>query len=195
MADLVSPLAGVVLPGTYGRIIDEIAGPGVHLGHRICTSLVQVKAWPNTLENVTKTLEKLTGLSVRDGAPANDDFTILPTGPGRFLIESQDTALEQSLRKAVPPEKGAVTGLSHARVVVCISGPKAEWVLSKGIAVDFSLAAFPVATALVTSHHEIGLTIRRVDGQSFDLYLFTSFARSFWAWLEKAAGDVGFEVS
>lgn len=194
MADMVSPLEETALPGRYGRREAEDDAVGVKLGHRICASLVQITTWPDSLKPVMTALGKLTKLPVGETAPANDDYTVMPIAPGRFLVEAQVTGAEALLRKVVKPEKGAVTGLSHARVAITISGEKAEWVLSKGIAVDFSLAAFPVDTSIVTSHHEIGLTIRRIDEQSFDLYVFTSFARSFWTWLEKAASEVGYEV-
>jgi len=194
MADMVSPLATVAMPGRYGRMDASNDAACVMLGHRMCASLVQITTWPDSLKQVMTALTKLTKLPVGAAAPSNDHYTVIPTAPGRFIVEAQATGAEALLRKAIKPEKGAITGLSHARVAVTISGKKAEWVLSKGIAVDFSLAAFPIDTSIVTSHHEVGLTIRRTDEQSFDLYVFTSFARSFWTWLEKAADEVGYEV-
>lgn len=196
MAELVSPLEAVALPGRYGRIDTKIDTVGVVISQRVCVSLVQLVAWPKTNTGIVRSLKKITGLTIKKGlaSPANDSTTIMPIGPGRLLIESEDADFENALRQAIAPDDAAITGLGHARVVVRISGDKASWVLAKGITVDFSTKAFPVATCLVTSHHDTGLTIRRIDEQTFELYLFTSLARGFWQWLEKAAGEVGYDV-
>ncbi len=196
MVEAVSPLDRLALPGRYGRVPVDEAPVDVSLSARTCASLVQLTCWPDGQDQAVGELEKLTGLKIAagNGSPESDQFTIMPVGPGRYLIEGTGEGLEDELRQVIPVETGAVTGLSHGRVVVSVVGPKAEWVLSKGIAVDFSQAAFPFATSVVTSHHSIGLTIRRTGETSFDLYVFTSLARSFWSWLESAAGETGYEV-
>jgi sarcosine oxidase subunit gamma len=196
MVDPVSPLAQSAIPGRYGCFNHQDEATGIRIGHRICVSLVQVTAWPDTLQTVKRALKKQTGLTLKPGnnSPSNEQYAIMPIAPGRFLVEAMTTDLETGLREMIAPDAGAVTGVSNARVVVSITGKKVEWVLSKGIAVDFSLTAFPVATCIQTSHHQIGLTIRRIDEQGFELYVFSSFVRSFWQWLESAAAEVGYEV-
>ena len=118
----------------------------------------------------------------------------MPIGPGRLLIEANKAGTENLFRKKITPAKGTVTSLDHGRVVIRITGSKATWVLAKGIAIDFSLEAFPVQTSRNTSHHDIGLTVRRVDENTFDLFIFTSLARSFWHWLDIAASEAGYEI-
>lgn len=181
MADLpdkISPLHDLAMP----RIGEgEI---GVILSERLCDSLVQVQAWPETMAKVEKLLGQLKG-----------DFVVMPTGPGRWLIEDDEEGLEEALRQKIGSTQGAVTGLTHGRVAITVEGEKAEWVLASGIALDFSLANFPVGTTQVSHHHEIGLTIHRTGERSFDLYVFTSLVRAFWQWLEKASAEVGFSVT
>ena len=177
-AEKISPLHSLAMP----RAGDGNAG--VDLSERLCGSLVQVQAWPDTIEKVGKILQAQKG-----------DLTIMPTGPGRWLIEDDEEELENGLRSKIPSKIGAVTGLTHARVVVTIEGKKAGWVLASGIALDFDLTAFPVGETQLSHHHEIGVTIHRVAENTFDLYVFTSLARGFWSWIERASAEVGYSVS
>lgn len=174
----ISPLQHVATPRlATGEV-------GVTLSHRLCTSLTQVQSWPGTTEAAKKAIDRL----------AKEDTLVMPTGPGRWLIDSENEGMEAVLRKALPPKNAATTGLTHARVVINVSGKKAEWVLASGIALDFSLSAFPVTETRLSHHHEIGLTIHRLGEESFDLYVFTSFARGFWHWIERAGQEVGLRV-
>ena len=186
-----SPLHNLAMP----RVADGIAS--VDLSERLCGSLVQVQAWPDTVEKVAKSIEKSTGVAPRQtqAAVTKNDTVVMPSGPGRWLIDDEVENLEDKLRSAIDVKMGAVTGLTHARVVVSIAGEKASWVLASGIAIDFDLAAFPVGDVQLGHHHEIGLTIHRTSEDSFDLYVFTSLARAFWNWIARASAEVGYSVS
>ena len=72
----------------------------------------------------------------------------------------------------VTPTTGTVTDLSHGRTAIRIAGPKAEWVLAKFFAIDFSLPAFPVGSGLSTVHHDIFAQIQRSGADQFDIYVF-----------------------
>ncbi|MEE9313475.1 MAG: sarcosine oxidase subunit gamma family protein [Rhizobiaceae bacterium] len=173
--------------------LDELAMPvasegktGVELSERLCGSLIQVQAWPKT---ITKTKAAITKITKKRAA------VVMEVGPGRWLIDDDGEELEEELRGAVNSKMGAVTGLTHGRVVVGISGSKATWVLASGIALDFDLSAFAVGETQVSHHHEIGVTIHRTGVDSFDLYVFTSYARALWGWIEKASREVGYSIS
>lgn len=186
----VSPLHDLTMP----RAPDD--GAGVQLSERLCGSLVQVQAWPDTIDRVQKTLAKTLKLEgeLENTAVAGKDLVIMPSGPARWLVDSDGEGLEEQLRGVISADLGAVTGLTHARVVVSISGAKAEWVLASGIAIDFDASSFPIGHVCLTHHHEIGVTIHRTADESFDLYVFTSLARSFWQWIERASAEVGYGV-
>ena len=113
-------------------------------------------------------------------------------------LQARDDAFERRLAAvlagAVGIETGTATDLSHGRTALRIQGPKAEWVLSKLFAIDFSPDGFPVGTAISTNHHEIFAQIHRTNADRFDLYVFRSFARSFWQTLTRAAEETGYEV-
>ena len=85
--------------------------------------------------------------------------------------------------------------LSHGRAVIRIAGPRAEWVLSKLFAVDFSVEAFPVSNGCSTSHHEIFAQIQRTGKNQFDVVVFRSFARAFFTTLCHSAEEVGYDVA
>ena len=80
--------------------------------------------------------------------------------------------MDEPVRAKLKPADGSLMELSHGRTCLRISGPKAEWVLSKLYAIDFSVAAFPAGTGLSTSHHSIFTQIYRHDGETFDLFVF-----------------------
>ena len=193
MADRVSPLASVADPGTFGAPVDQ---PGVVLSERLPVSLAQVAAWPDTLSRVKVELAALSGekFADRDVANLGNDVVIMPIGPGRWLVEAEQTNLEANLRARITADLGSVTGLTHGRVVINVRGDKAARVLATGLDLDFHTSAFPVGAVRVTRHHDIGVTIWRPDETQFNLYVFTSFARGFWHWLTHAAAEVGYRV-
>lgn len=115
--------------------------------------------------------------------------------PGRWLVVDEKDGMAAALAKAVPPKDGAVVSLAHGRTVLRVEGGRAEWVLSKLFAVDFSREVFPVGDAVSTTHHDVFAQIQRVDDCAFDLYVFRSFARSFFTALCHAAEEVGYEVA
>ena len=144
--DRISPLDTVAHPGRYGANPDM---PGIDISERLCDSLVQVQAWPNSLSKVKTAISKVTGIRSKD-APMGSlkgGTIVMPSGSGRYLIEDESDDLELRLRTAMDAEIGAVTGLSHGRVVITISGEKVEWVLSSLVAIDFSMEAFPPRSA------------------------------------------------
>ena len=66
--------------------------------------------------------------------------------------------------------------------------------LAQFFAIDFSLPAFPEGAGRSTAHHDIFAQIQRTGAEQFDLYVFRSFARSFWTALCHASEEVGYEV-
>ena len=107
-------------------------------------------------------------------------------GVGVTLAEVQPGSIVQLA--AWRGEEGAMIS------AIRIAGPKAEWVLAKFFAIDFSLPALPVGSGLSTVHHDIFAQIQRTGADRFDVYVFRSFARSFWGSLCHASEEVGYEV-
>lgn len=194
MAEPLSPLQPAWRPGRHGNLS---GGAGVVLSETRPGSIVQVAAWPGSERAVIDAIRDTTGISVPDGAGGGvvgQGKSAFGIAPGRFLVIDQAEGLEAELRSRIDAETGSVTGLSHGRTAIRIDGPKAEWVLSKLFAVDFSLTALPVGSGIATQHHDVLTQIQRTGAMRFDLYVFRSLARSFWKLLCHSAEDVGYEV-
>ncbi|MEW9805138.1 sarcosine oxidase subunit gamma family protein [Mesorhizobium sp. ZMM04-5] len=193
MVDQLSPLAPVLRPGRHPQS-DRI---GVTLAEVQPGSIVQVAAWRGQEGSLISSIREVTGLVLPDGAGggiATEAKAAFGFAPGKFLVVDQDEGLAAAFAGSVTAETGTVTDLSHGRTAIRVAGPKAEWVLSQFFAVDFSLLAFPEGSGLSTVHHDVFAQIQRTGAEQFDLYVFRSFARSFWKSLCHASEEVGYEV-
>ncbi len=194
MVDQLSPLAPVLRPGRYAR---EDHSVGVTLAEVQPGSIVQLAAWPGQQAAILAAIREVMGLFVPGGAGsgvATETKSAFGFAPGKFLVSDQEEGLFGSFTNAVGPDAGTVTDLSHGRTVIRIAGPKAEWVLAKFFAVDFSEPALAVGSGISTVHHDIFAQIQRTGADRFDVYVFRSFARSFWNSLRHASEEVGYEV-
>ncbi len=194
MVDQLSPLAPVFRPGSHRH---AAGGIGVTLSEIQPGSIVQLAAWRGEERPMIAAISEVTGLALPDGAGggiAAETKAAFGFAPGKFLIADQDEGLAGEFAKAIAAETGTVTDLSHGRTAIRISGRKAEWVLSKFFAIDFALPALPVGSGISTVHHDIFAQIQRSGADQFDLYVFRSFARSFWNSLCHASEEVGYEV-
>jgi len=194
MVEPLSPLEPVWKPGAYGKVLG--AG-GVALEETRPGSIIQVAAFPGEERTLMAAISDVTGLTLPDGAGGGivtGSKSAFGIAPGRFLVIDQNEGLGIMLKAAVLAATGTITDLSHGRTAIRISGLKAEWVLAKFFAIDFALAAFPQGAGRSTAHHDIFAQIQRTGPQQFDLYVFRSFARSFWTALCHASEEVGYEV-
>ena len=194
MVDQLSPLAPVFRPGSHRH---AAGGIGVTLSEIRPGSIVQLAAWRGAERPMIAAISEVTGLALPDGAGggiAAETKAAFGFAPGKFLVADQDEGLAGEFAKAITVETGTVTDLSHGRTAIRISGRKAEWVLSKFFAIDFALPALPVGSGISTVHHDIFAQVQRSGPDQFDIYVFRSFARSFWNSLCHASEEVGYEV-
>lgn len=191
MVEPLSPLGDAWRPGRYGD------AAGIVISHMRPGSIVEVAAWPGREPALLAAIAQAAGLALPEtpgGGAAAGVRTGFNIGPRKFLLVDEATGLAETLAASLPVDVGAVTDLSHGRTAIRVEGPKAEWVLSKFFALDFSAAAFPPRAGRATAHHDILAAIQRTGDHRFDLYVFRSFARSFWKTLCRGAEDVGYEV-
>lgn len=194
MAERLSPLEPVLRPGSHGQFEN---GVGVVLSEMAPGSIVQLAAWPGQEKAIIAAIKKVAGLALPDGAGggvANGSKAAFGFAPAKFMVVDDAESISEALTKAVSPEIGTVTDLSHGRTAIRVSGAKAAWVLAKFFAIDFSLVAFPVGAGRSTVHHDIFAQIQRSAADQFDVYVFRSFARSFWHALCRASEEVDYEV-
>jgi len=193
MVDQLSSLAPVLKAGRHA----QADGVGVTLGEIQPGSIVQLAAWRGEEGAMIAAIRDVTGLALPDGAGggvATEAKAAFGFAPGKFIVVDQDEGLAAAFVEAVRPDMGTVTDLSHGRTAIRIAGPKAEWVLAKFFAIDFSPTAFPEGSGISIVHHDFFAQIQRTGADQFDVYVFRSFARSFWKSLCRASEEVGYEV-
>jgi sarcosine oxidase subunit gamma len=118
------------------------------------------------------------------------------TGPQEWmLIGGTDQAGQVTLRSHVNPDVGSITDLSHARCRIHVNGSKATEALGKLFALDFRNAAFALNDIALTGHHHVPCTVHRLGEQSFDLYVFSTYAFGQLESLIDASREVGVELS
>lgn len=190
----VSPLAGQRERGEFGALPDD--GELVLLKERFGVSIAEVAAWHGREADVLGAMSQACGLKLKDSAGAGTtakDVSAFNIAPGRWLVSGESASLVADLAKAVGTA-GTVTDLSHGRTVIRIDGARSRWVLAKLFAVDVSAAALVIGNGLATIHHDIHASIQRTGTSAFDIYVFRSFARSFWHLLRRSAEEVGYRV-
>lgn len=194
MAERQSPLEPEFHVGSHGNFE---RGVEILLTETRPGSIVQLAAWPGEEKKLMEAIRTVTGLALPDGAGGGSSDgvkAVFGSAPGKFTVTDEAEGLAVALTKAVTPAIGTVTDLSHGRTAIRVAGPKAEWVLSKFFAIDFALPAFPVGAGRSTMHHDVFAQIQRTGTDQFDIYVFRSFARSFWKALCHASEEVGYEV-
>ncbi len=182
MSNRVSPIGSEYKKGPSGNLAN---GPSVHLSETEFGFLGELANFAHAAkivdELVLQTIESVDG---------SRGFKIAENR--WFLAGSQ--ALHSALKSQLKSDDGSLIDLTHGRTSLLIAGPKAEWVLSKLYPIDFSINTFGVETGLSTAHHNIFTQIYRPSDQTFDLFIFRSFARSFWHTLTRACENNGYEV-
>ena len=189
-----SPLEPEYNPGSHGNFEH---GVDVILSETRPGSILQLAAWPGEEKRLIEVIRKVTGLALPDGAGGgvnNGARAVFGFAPGKFTVVADAEGLAQAFAGLITPAIGTLTDLSHGRTAIRIAGPKAEWVMAKFFAIDFALPAFPLGAGRSTNHHDIFAQIQRSGADQFDIYVFRSFARSFWKALCHASEEVGYEV-
>jgi methylglutamate dehydrogenase subunit D len=181
MSDRTSPLGADFKTGQRGHVAHGI---GVRVSEPQYGFIGELAAFAGS----EGTIAKMAGAAA--GQPGAISF---PIASNRWFFAGQE-GMDEPVRAKLKPADGSLADLSHGRTCLRISGPKAEWVLSKLYAINFNETAFPAATGLSTAHHSIFTQIYRLDAETFDLFVFRSLARSFWHTLQRAAEETGFEV-
>ena len=182
MSDRASALGADFRTGLFGDTSD---GAGVTLGETFFDFVAELAAFPDAADKVEKLIGKAT-------ASVKTSLAFKIARNRRLVAGMLD--FRKKLEAGMSPGEASLVELTHGRSAFHINGPKAEWVLAKLFPIDFSIEAFPVQSGLATTHHDIFTQIYRRHELSFDLFVFRSFARSFWHTLRRAAEETGYEV-
>jgi len=153
---------------------------GVRLFAQTLPSVTQVSAWITGTAELEQALQAVLGQrppAVGGNTLRTAQGLVFRTGPEEFLIVADEAADNTVwLRQHVAPAVGSVVDLSHARCRIRIAGDKSRDTLGKLFAIDLREAAFPVEQACLTGHHHVPCLMHRLGSDSFDLYVFSTYA-------------------
>jgi methylglutamate dehydrogenase subunit D len=183
MSDRASALGVEFKPGLFGDVSNNA---GVTLGESFFGFTAEIAAFSGHEEDVAKLIGK---------AEARFDGSLSFQIARNRWLAAGSTKFRAALENGIDENQSSFMDLTHGRSAISVCGPKAEWVLSKLFAVDFRPSAFPEKTGLATMHHDTFAQIYRAGAQSFEIFVFRSFARSFWNTLCHAAEEVGYETA
>lgn len=191
MPDLRSALTSRFKTGAFGNV--HQASPGLTIKESPVTSLVQLAGWEN-FENDAETIFSelgLPGLGDYRTVTKVGDISCARIAPDRLLLRG--VAYGQLAQRCEALEMVALD-LSHARTAITLSGPDAENVLARLAAVDFGLEQFHVGQFIQTGIHHVGVFIQRLDDQSFEVVMPSTWAASLYEFLTLTAEPFGYSV-
>ena len=172
---------------------------GVHLGAGTLSSVTLIATWPSGMKALSQALGAALGLAVpvRTGDTVHLDRGLLVrSGPEEFmLLSEQDAEGVASLRQRIAPDIGSVTDLSHARCRIRIEGKQCRDTLSKLFALDLREPAFPLDQVRLTGHHHVPSMLHRRGRDSFDIYVFSTYAHDQLSTLIDAALEYGVSLA
>ncbi|MEQ9487999.1 MAG: sarcosine oxidase subunit gamma family protein [Alphaproteobacteria bacterium] len=151
--------------------------------------LVSVAFWQNGIDRYGAAFcASLNGELPSSGyvASAYDAGYLFRISRDRLLMQSShDEALYQRVRAALPDNEAAVSDLSHARQVICLSGPDIPIMLSRCLPVECSNSALPVEHFVQTYLQDAVVLVHRVSAQEYRMIVPTSFADAISTRLQK----------
>ena len=125
-----------------------------------------------------------------------DRGLLVRSGPEEFMLLSEQRGdMVASLRRHIASDIGSVTDLSHARCHIHIEGDKCRDTLSKLFALDFREPAFPLDQVRLSGHHHVPSMLHRRERDSFDIYVFSTYAHDQLATLVDAALEYGVSLA
>jgi sarcosine oxidase subunit gamma len=168
---------------------------GVQVTAGMLPSFTLISTWVNGLPGLLDALTTVFGDTVpqRIGKTTRTEFGLLmKSGPEEFLLVGDDASDRAAmLRTLIGADTGSVTDLSHARCRIHIEGAQCRTVLNKLFALDLRESAFAIGDIAMTGTHHVPSTLHRLGPDSFDLYVFSTYAYDQLATVLDAAQEVG----
>lgn len=180
------PLENTIYPGRFGAM----GTVGVTLGRRSVSDLWQVAGWDD-FEGVISAL--LAELGFKDLGTYRQfqragEVTLWRVAPEKILIENAGSRIDHANRDL------AVLDLSHARIAITLSGPKARDLLSQLIAVDVTEEAFGEGDFLQTGIHHVGVLVQSIGSHCFEILVPYTWAETVWEAIAENALPHGLAV-
>ncbi len=183
MSNRASALGADFALGTFGNVSN---GVGVHLSETNFGFIGELASFAPA-----KTDKVIT--SLRKSLDSKDISAAFKIAPNRWFLSGSE-ALRDAIASKIKADEASLFDLTNGRSSLLITGEKATWVLAKLFPIDFDHSAFPIESGVATTHHGTFTQIYRSNENTFALYVFRSFARSFWHTLRIASAEVGYVV-
>jgi sarcosine oxidase subunit gamma len=176
--------------------VAEASDAAVTLRQAHFASILQVSAWPDTVDTVEAVIRELLGVDAPEigRGIVHDNSRVVALAPGRFLVAARASDLVTRFEAALPTSEAAVTDLSHGRLILRLDG-KSEELLAKVVAIDLAPTAFPAGRIAQTTVDHIDVLVHRLAPDSVELWAFRSFAESLVDWLLDAGLETGIAFS
>ena len=172
---------------------------GVRLTAGTLSSVTLVATWPAGITALGQALGAALGPAVpaRTGDTVHlDSGLLVRSGPEEFMLLLEERGdMVARLRAHIAADVGSVTDLSHARCHIHIEGDKCRDTLSKLFALDFREPAFPLDHVRLSGHHHVPSMLHRRGLDSFDMYVFSTYAHDQLATLIDAALEYGVSLA
>lgn len=163
MPDLIAKPALDAAPVTKAGVTLAIVDPG---------PITSVALFPGGAKVAAKGLKTL-------GLTFPDPNTFTAKGPARLVWTGREQAF--LMGTPVPPLEGAaITDQTDGWAGFSLSGPGAEAVLARLVALDLRAAVFPEGRATRAGLNHMALILLRTGAEAFELYTFRSMARTAW---------------
>lgn len=193
----VSALAGVAVPGRYGK---NQGAPGVSIVERRDLGIATVAARKGLAAALKAAVREAYGLELPDDSRIvrGEQVSFVGYAPDQWLAVSDALAGEALARDLGQRLKGlaSISDQHGGRTVMRLSGPRAREVLAKGLPLDLHPRAFGPGSAATSTISLMGVQLWQVDDTpSYDIALFRSVSASFWRWLTASAAEFGYEIT
>ena len=174
--------------------LDGVPGlpPSEQIELSIVSDLELVQLFAN--KGKSSKLCKLLDIGRRPGrASVHPGFTALPLSPRQWMLVSSASTHAEGLAAHVTKlieSRAYVSEQSDSRVCIRVRGPMARRVMAKGCRLDLHPSSAGPGFCAQTVVAQVGVTIHQVDeAPTFDLLVYSGFARSFWDWIREAAAE------
>jgi len=163
------------------------------LAERAGLEMVQVSAWPATVDKVLQALSEIIGVyppEQPNTVASREQTNVLWLGPDRWLIVKPAESgrdLVSELAERLPSDTAAVVELSAGRCVFAISGARSRGVLAKYLPLDLSRSNFPSGRCAQSAMAHIGVLVHAEGEDAFEIFVYRGFARHLWEILTDAA--------
>ena len=168
--------------------------PPIQIGvpaRTVCAQLFASKGNEEKLEAKLK-------ISGEPGKVTNSrNSTTLPLAPGQWMVlaKEPDDNFASKLAKRVKG-LGYVSQQSDSRIRISISGSKARQLMSRGCRLDLEGGNMQAGYCAQTTMAQVGVLLHQSsDEPSYDVFVYSGFARSFFDWLIHTSEQFGCEVS